>query len=307
MLINTGSRTDIPAFFHKWFLNRVEEGFVYSKNPYNNQIYKYNINPKTVDCMCFCSKNPKSLVNKIDRLSEYNQFWFMTINPYEKDVEVNVPDYKRVIKTFKKLSNYIGPNCLEWRYDPIFITEKYDLEFHIEKFSQIASELSDYTNYCTISFIDLYKKVVRNFPQARGVEIEEQLIIGENFSKIAADCNIQIKTCLEGTLLDQFGCDSSGCMTQKVIERAIGNNLKIPKGKYKNRECNCIFGRDIGAYNTCMHGCKYCYANSNMKLVKRNQKLHNPDSPLLLGEVKESDVVKEISEPSYIDSQQTLI
>ena len=93
MLINTGSRTDIPAFFHKWFLNRVEEGFVYSKNPYNNQIYKYNINPKTVDCMCFCSKNPKSLVNKIDRLSEYNQFWFMTINPYEKDVEVNVPDY----------------------------------------------------------------------------------------------------------------------------------------------------------------------------------------------------------------------
>lgn len=187
----------------------------------------------------------------------------MTINPYEKDVEVNVPDYKRVIKTFKKLSNYIGSNCLKWRYNLIFITEKYDLEFHIEKFSQTASELSDYTNYCTINFIDLYKKVVRNFPQAREVEIEEQLIIGENFSNIAADYDIQIKTCLEGTLLDQFGCDSSGCMTQKVIERSIGNNLKIPKGKYKSRECNCIFGRDIGTYYTCMHRCKYCYANSH--------------------------------------------
>ena len=127
----------------------------------------------------------------------------MTINPYEKDVEVNVPDYKRVIKTFKKLSNYIGSNCLKWRYNLIFITEKYDLEFHIEKFSQIASELSDYTNYCTINFIDLYKKVVRNFPQAREVEIEEQLIIGENFSNIAADYDIQIKTRLEGILLDQ--------------------------------------------------------------------------------------------------------
>jgi len=133
----------------------------------------------------------------------------------------------------KKLSNYIGSNCLKWRYNLIFITEKYDLEFHIEKFSQIASELSDYTDYCTINFIDLYKKVVRNFPQAREVEIEEQLIIGENFSNIAADYDIQIKTCLEGTLLDQFGCDSSGCMTQKVIERAIGNNLKSLKENIK--------------------------------------------------------------------------
>ena len=96
-------------------------------------------------------------------------------------------------------------------------------------------------------------------------------------------------------------------MTQKVIERSIGNNLKIPKGKYKSRECNCIFGRDIGAYYTCMHRCKYCYANSNMKLVKRNQKLHNPDSPLLIGEVKDGDVVKEVNEPSYIDSQTRLL
>ncbi|MBQ2666822.1 DUF1848 domain-containing protein, partial [Methanobrevibacter sp.] len=258
MIINTGSRTDIPAFFHKWFLNRVDEGFVCSKNPYNDDIYRYPINPKTTDCLCFTSKNPKPLIKNIDKLDEYNQFWFMTINAYDKDIEVNVPSYKRVIKTFKSLSDYLGSRCVEWRYDPIFITEKYDLDFHIDKFEEIASQLSTYTDYCTISFIDLYKKVLRNFPEAKEVEIEEQLIIGENFSRIARDYDIQIKTCLEGTLLDQFGCDSSGCMTQQVIERAIGNNLKLPKGKYQNRECNCIFGRDVGAYNTCMHGCKYC-------------------------------------------------
>lgn len=307
MIINTGSRTDIPAFFHKWFLNRVDEGFVCSKNPYNDDIYRYPINPKTTDCMCFTSKNPKPLVKNIDKLDEYNQFWFITINAYDKDIEVNVPSYKRVIKTFKSLSDYLGSNCVEWRYDPIFITEKYDLDFHIDRFEEIASQLSTYTDYCTISFIDLYKKVLMNFPDAKEVTIEEQLIIGENFSRIARENDIQIKTCLEGTLLDQFGCDSSGCMTQQVIERAIGNNLKLPKGKYQNRECNCIFGRDIGAYNTCMHGCKYCYANANMKLVKKNQKLHNPDSPLILGEVKEGETVMEVTEPSYIDTQQKLI
>lgn len=116
-----------------------------------------------------------------------------------------------------------------------------------------------------------------------------------------------MKTCVEGTLLDQFGFDSSGCMTQQVIEKAIGNNLKIPKGKYRIRECDCIFGRDIGAYNTCLHGCRYCYANANMNLVKRNQKLHNPDSPLLIEDVKDGETVKEISEPSYIDAQTRLM
>ena len=209
-------------------------------------------------------------------------------------------------KSFKELSDYLGVNKISWRYDPIFITEKYSLDYHIDKFEQIASEISDYTNDCTISFIDLYRKVLRNFPEVCEVTTDERLIIGENFSKIAKEYGIRMKTCVEGTLLDQFGFDSSGCMTQQVIEKAIGNNLKIPKGKYRIRECDCIFGRDIGAYNTCLHGCKYCYANFSTKLVKRNWKLHNPDSPLLIGNVKDSDVVKEISEPSYIDAQTKL-
>ena len=306
MILNTGTRTDIPAFFHKWFLKRIDEGFVLSKNPYNNQIYKYNFDPKTVDCICFCSKNPKPLVRNLDNLSDYRQFWFVTITSYGKDIEVNVPNYKKVIKTFKILSENLGANAVAWRYDPIFITEKYDLDFHIDRFGDMASQLHEYTSDCTISFIDLYQKVLRNFPQGREVTTEERLVIGKNFAEIADEYGIQMKTCVEGTLLDQFGFDSSGCMTQQVLENAIGNNLKVPKGKYKNRECNCLMGSDIGLYNTCMHGCKYCYANSNIKLVKKNQKLHNPYSPLLIGDVKEDDVVKEVNEPSFIDAQQKL-
>lgn len=307
MIINTGSRTDIPAFFSKWLLNRIHEGFVCTRNPYNDDIYRYPLDSKIIDCLCFCTKNPKPLLNSIDELNDFNQFWFVTITPYGKDIEVNVPSFKSVMKSFKELSETLGADKVSWRYDPIFITEKYSLDFHIDRFEEMASELAAYTNDCTISFIDLYQKVLRNFPEAKEVTTEERLVIGENFSKIAENYGIQMKTCVEGTLLDQFGFDSSGCMTRQVIEKAIGKNLKIPKGKYTIRECDCIFGRDIGAYNTCMHGCRYCYANFSTKLVKRNYKLHNPDSPLLIGNVNDNEVVKEVSEPSYIDAQQKLI
>ena len=307
MIINTGSRTDIPAFFHKWFLNRIDEGFVCSRNPYNDDIYRYPLDFKIIDCLCFCTKNPKPLLENIDRLDDFSQFWFVTITPYGRDIEVNVPSFKKVMKSFKGLSETLGINKVSWRYDPIFITEKYSLDFHIDKFEEMAAELSAYTNDCTISFIDLYQKVLRNFPEAKEVTTEERLIIGENFSRIAEQYDIKMKTCVEGTLLDRFGFDSSGCMTRQVIEKAIGKNLKIPKGKYTIRECDCIFGRDIGAYNTCLHGCRYCYANFSTKLVKRNYRLHDPDSPLLIGNVNDNDEVKEVMEPSYIDRQQKLM
>ena len=306
MIINTGSRTDIPAFFHRWFLNRIDEGFVCTRNPYNDDIYKYPLDSKIIDCLCFCTKNPKPLLKNIDKLDDFNQFWFVTITPYGRDVEVNVPGFRHVVKSFKELSDYLGEGKVSWRYDPIFITEKYSLDFHIDRFEELASQLSGYTSDCTISFIDLYAKVLRNFPEAKEVALQERLIIGEEFAKIAGEHYLKMKTCVEGTLLDRFGFDSSGCMTQQVIEKAIGKNLNIPKGKYRIRECDCIFGRDIGAYNTCLHGCRYCYANANMKLVKRNQKLHNPDSPLLIGNLND-EAVKEIKEPSYIDAQQKLL
>ena len=307
MIINTGSRTDIPAFYSKWFLNRIDEGFVCTRNPYNDDIYKYPLDSKIIDCLCFCTKNPRPLLNDLDRLDAFRHFWFVTITPYGGDIEVNVPTFKHVVKSFKDLSEYLGVNKVSWRYDPIFISEKYSLDFHIDRFEELASQLSGYTNDCTISFIDMYQKVLRNFPEAKEVTTQERLVIGEEFAKIAGKYDIKMKTCVEGTLLDQFGFDSSGCMTPQVIEKAIGKNLKIPKGKYTIRDCDCIFGRDIGAYNTCLHGCKYCYANFSNKLVKRNFRLHNPDSPLLIGDVKDEDVVKEVNEPSYIDTQQKLI
>ena len=306
MILNTGLRTDIPGFFSEWFYNRIDDGFVYVRNPYaKNQIYSYKLDPELIDCIIFCTKNPKPMFENLEKIDKFNQYWHITITPYEKEIEPNVPPMNDVLESFKYLSKKLGKENVTLRYDPIFINEKYSLEKHIESFEYIANSLSDYTTEAIISFIDLYEKTKRNFPKAKEVNKDERLKIGKEFAQIGKKNNITIKTCVEGTELDKFGIDSSGCMTKEVIERAINKNLNIPKQKARNGECYCLLNNDIGEYNTCDHGCLYCYANSNKRLVKRNLKLHDPKSPILIGEIKEDDIIKEMKQKSLIINDST--
>ena len=306
MILNTGLRTDIPGFFSEWFYNRIEDGFVYVRNPYaKNQIYSYRLDPELIDCIIFCTKNPKPMFENLEKIDKFNQYWHITITPYEKEIEPNVPPMNDVLESFKYLSKKLGKENVTLRYDPIFINEKYTLEKHIESFEYIINSLSGYTTEAIISFIDLYEKTKRNFPKAREVTKDERLKLGKEFAQIGKKNNITIKTCVEGTELDKFGIDSSGCMTKEVIERAINKNLNIPKQKARNGECYCLLNNDIGEYNTCDHGCLYCYANSNKRLVKRNLKLHDPKSPILIGEIKEDDIIKEMNQKSLIINDST--
>ena len=306
MILNTGLRTDIPGFFSEWFYNRIEDGFVYVRNPYaKNQIYSYRLDPELIDCIIFCTKNPKPMFENLEKIDKFNQYWHITITPYEKEIEPNVPPINDVLESFKYLSKKLGKENVTLRYDPIFINEKYTLEKHIESFEYIINSLSGYTTEAIISFIDLYEKTKRNFPKAIEVTKDERLKLGKEFAQIGKKNNITIKTCVEGTELDKFGIDSSGCMTKEVIERAINKNLNIPKQKARNGECYCLLNNDIGEYNTCGHGCLYCYANSNKRLVKRNLKLHDPKSPILIGEIKEDDIIKEMKQKSLIINDST--
>ena len=168
MIINTGMRTDIPAFYSKWLLNRIKEGYVYVRNPYyKHQVTKYSLDPKVVDCLAFCTKNPHPLIDRLNELDKYKQFWFITITPYGKDIEPYVPDKRQVIADFKIISNHIGKHAIALRYDPIFINEKFDVKMHIRCFAKLLSELKGYTEDCTISFIDMYEKVKRNAPERK--------------------------------------------------------------------------------------------------------------------------------------------
>lgn len=170
----------------------------------------------------------------------------------------------------------------------------------------MTKELSGYTNTCIISFIDLYEKVITNFPQARMVKKEERLIIGERFADIGRKHGITIKACAEGNELKQYGVDCTGCLTQTVYETALHTRLNIPKKKGQRNECVCFFGNDIGVYDTCKHFCKYCYANTNKDAVIKNSKMHNPDSPFLIGSYQTGDTIKEAKQDSWIDMQLTL-
>ncbi|SFL37299.1 protein of unknown function [Methanobrevibacter olleyae] len=307
MILNTGLITDIPGFFSEWFYNRIDEGFLYVRNPYGkHQIYSYKLKAELIDCIIFCTKNPKPMFKSLDKISKFNQYWHITITPYEREVEPNVPPVNEVIESFKYLSEKLGKEKVSWRYDPIFINEKYTLDNHIETFNHIARSLSNYTTEVIISFIDLYEKTKRNFPNVNTVNREERLEIGKEFAKIGNENNIKVKTCVEGTELEKFGIDSRGCMTKEVIERVINKKLNIPKEKARNGQCYCLLNNDIGEYNTCNHGCLYCYANANKNLVKRNLKLHNPKSPLLIGDIKESDEIKEMNQESFIINEKTI-
>ena len=306
--MNTGCRTDIPAYYSEWFYNRIREGYVLTRNPYYpNQVMKYRLNTDVVDCLCFCTKNPEPMLPRMWEMEQFGQFWQVTITPYGKEIEPDVPDKASVMGAFKRLSGIVGLNAIGWRYDPIFLTEQYSLDFHLEIFNKMAGNLSGYTKTCVISFIDLYAKTRRNFPGIREVSKNDQIVLAKGFVEIGRKYGIAIRSCAEGTFLSEYGVDVSGCMTKQVIEHSIGEDLdQLKLKKLAREECDCILGNDIGMYNTCGHGCLYCYANYDRKTVEQNMRLHNPNSPLLIGELSEDDVIKETKQLSFCSGQMKL-
>ena len=304
MIINTGQRTDIPAFYSDWFANRLKEGFVCVRNPYNqNQVSRYSLSPDVVDVIGFCTKNPAPMFKYMDLHKEYGQYWYVTITPYGRDIEPNVPDKHKLIEDFKTLSDIVGVNSVGWRFDPIFISDRYTQEYHIHAFEQIASELRGYTKTVVISFIDLYPKVKRNFPEAREVQKEQRLILGQKMIQIASENGMTVKPCAEGDELAEYGADCGGCMRISDYEKAIGQKLDAPKIKGARAECACYLSCDIGAYNTCKHLCKYCYANAQPDIVLAQSRLHDPKSPFLIGNYMEGDKIHDVPQKSWINDQ----
>lgn len=307
MIINSGMRTDIPAYYSKWFMNRIREGYVLVRNPYfENQVTRYRLDPEVVDVLAFCSKNPKPMLEHLSELERFHMFWFVTITPYDEDIEPNVPPKEDVMDSFKVISDTLGASSLSWRYDPIFINDKYSVEYHIMAFEDMASYLKGYTNQVVISFIDLYAKTIKNFPEAREVNAEERIQIGKAFAEIGKRHGMVVRSCVEGTYLAPYGIDISGCMTKEILERAVGSELVIPKTRNPRQDCNCVLGHDIGAYNTCGHMCKYCYANYDEEIVRQNMKKHDSDSPFLIGQSMPADEIHEAKQMKYATGQMML-
>ena len=219
MILNTGMRTDIPAYFSKWFINRIREGYVLTRNPYNPlQVTRYRLDPEVVDILCFGTKNPGPFIPHLAELRKFRTFWFVTMNPYGRELEPHVPYWKRTAENIRALSREFGPRAVSWRVSPIIINERYPASWHIDRFAEMAEALSGAVETCMIAFLDLYAKTVRNYPEGRRVAPWEKAEIGKAFAEIARLNGIRLIGCYEDQDLKKYGVDVSGCMTHHALE-----------------------------------------------------------------------------------------
>ena len=292
MILNVSGRTDIVAFYTSWFMNRYHEGFLDVRNPfYKKQVSRIYF--KDVDLIVFCTKNPLPILDHLNEIKIPIVF-HITITPYKKDIEPNVLPKGTIIESIKKLSKLIDKDNIYVRYDPIFISDKYNLDYHIKSFDSLCSKLNGYVKHIIISFMDDYKNVKKNDYIIKSKQITDldYEIIGKNFSKIAECYNMTIQTCSEERNLVEYGFQKKDCISHELAFKLTGKtNFKSWKAR-NNKNCKCIEMVDIGMYNTCKHYCKYCYANYDEKYIEKNVKLHDKNSSLLIGYLKEDDIIK---------------
>lgn len=292
MIISASRRTDIPSFYSDWFFNRLQKGFVLVRNPMNmHQVSRVSLEKEVVDCIVFWSKNPGPMLPKLNLIKDYNYYFQFTLNPYDFVFENRVPKKSILIDTFKRLSNEIGPQRVIWRYDPILISDVIDMDYHEKYFGVLAEKLKGYTSKCVISFIDYYKKLDKSFKEQGIKELtdEKKEEIARKFVCIAKSYNLKIETCAENIDLIDIGVGHAKCVDPDLIGSMLGNSINCKKDRNQRKYCGCIESVDIGAYNTCAHGCIYCYANYSRKSVKKNIENYDKDSPLLCSMLTEED------------------
>jgi hypothetical protein len=262
MIISASRRTDIPSFYGNWLMERMKEGNVLVKNPYNpNQQKKISLQKQDVDCFVFWTKNALPFMDPLQRIHKkgYPFYVLYTITPYGLDLEENLPQKRLLIENFKQIIELYGRGSAIWRYDPIILTKKYNISYHLKAFSKLADLLEGYTHVCLISFLEYYRKLrKRNWPEGFNPSPNDSLkmpLVGE-MNKIAGSHNIQLAACCNS--LD--GIPQPGCINHEFVQQISPGQQSFQQDKHQRKNCRCIKSVDIGSYGTCKHGCLYCYA-----------------------------------------------
>ena len=297
MIISASRRTDIPTYYSEWFFNRLREGYVLVRNPMNaRQISRISLSPEAVDGIVFWTKNPVPMLSRLGELEPYPYYFQFTLTAYGRDVEPNLPGKNGVlIPAFQELSRMAGRERVVWRYDPIFLSDRYTVEYHCRYFRVLAAKLGEYTEKCTVSFLDFYRSTARNMRSLhiREMTAAQQREMMERFSEIAGEYGLYIDTCSEAISLEDLGISHASCVDRERLERIGGYRLKVGRDRNQREECGCAASVDIGAYDTCGNGCLYCYATRHPGAVPRRCAAHDPNSPLLSGSILPEDRVHE--------------
>ena len=297
MILSVSRRTDIPAHYADWFFRRLKEGYVCTRNPMNpKQVSRIELSPDTVDGIVFWTKNPAPMLERLGELEGYPCYFQVTMTSCGTDLEPGVPGKNDVIiPAFQALSRKISPEKVIWRYDPILLSPKYTAEYHVRWFEAMAKRLAGYTERCVLSFLDDYRhlgKVSRELG-FRAPNRQEMLELAERFSEIARRHGLTLQTCAEAIDLSEFGITHGRCIDGELFERITGQPFDRRKDPNQRSECGCMTAVDIGLYDTCPNGCRYCYTNHSIAALQRNLQSHDPDSPLLCGKIGLEDTVRE--------------
>jgi len=296
MILSISRRTDIPAFYGDWLLQRFRQGEVLVRNPFSyHQVSRIVLDPAAISCLVFWSKNPEPLLPRLSEINAlgYRSTFLFTLTAYGREVEANLPPLDRRIATFRRLAQALGEGGVSWRYDPIFFNRRYTLDFHRQAFASLAGALAGATERCIVSFVEMYRKCRRNMAPLAPEEppLEERLSFLQDLSDIAAAHRIRLSSCAAGEELGTVLAPGK-CIDAERLAKRFGIAIAAAKDPHQRGTCGCAASIDIGAYHTCPHGCLYCYANHNQASAARNFAAHYPGSPLLLGRLGEEDIVR---------------
>jgi hypothetical protein len=292
MILSASRRTDIPCYYAQWFMNRIRAGYVLTRNPMNHaQLSRIPLSPDIVDCIVFWTKDAANMLPHLDELDAlgYNYYFQFTLTPYGKNIEQNLCPKSEIEDTFITLSKRIGRECVVWRYDPIILNDDLTVKYHKTQFRRMCEKLSPYTDTVTISFVDMYPKF--KTPYIRTITANEIVELSEYVGVTATEYGLSAVACCEKDDLTKYGIGRSSCIDRERIEKIIGCPLKIKADKNQREGCGCVESIDIGAYNTCLNGCVYCYANNSFTTALRRHESHNPESELLIGIVSDGEKI----------------
>jgi hypothetical protein len=296
MIISASRRTDIPAFYTEWFINRIRSGYCTVPNPFNReQISRVSLLPEDVDVIVFWTRNPKPLFPYLDELDQrgYRYYFQYTLLGYPREIDTKSPNREAAITIFQELAQCIGPEHLIWRYDPIVFSQLTGIQYHLENYAQIAGELYGSTFRSVISVMDLYAKIRKRVEKmnAQGVGVVDYTgnpsqhfdNLMESFVRMAAGNGMQIQSCAEELDLTVYGIQPGKCIDDDYIQTTFGIEVGHKKDPSQRKACGCVVSKDIGMYDSCLFGCQYCYATGNFERAREHYEQHDPKSPSLVG------------------------
>jgi hypothetical protein len=289
MIVSASYKTDIPAFYGEWFMNRLDAGYCKVRNPYGGKASAVSLARQDVDGFVFWTKNLGPFVDNLATVHE-REYPFVvqyTINRYSRVLEPAVVSANTAIEHMKSLTALYGPQVAVWRYDTIVCTSETPLDFHVENFRQLAQSLRGTTNEVVISFAQIYKKTLKNldlaaqqfgFTWTDPSDAEKRGVVKELY-RAAKGNGMQLTLCSQPELLEA-GAQAARCVDAMRFTRMSGQTIQA-KLKGNREGCGCYASKDIGDYDTCPHGCVYCYAVRNRKAAQERYRQHDPTGEFL--------------------------